>query len=169
MAERALTHSITYSSNNRDFDRRDYSEDEKKALLEYMAAFKPNAVAGLVFDVVTQEWQKDENLGYTDGTFIWASQDTYHVDKYNAAVTEEFLASAIEHFKAKRAWLKEELTQIVRENLEKTNARRSWAKENGLLQPGLDSNRALFADLDQEYRENIEKLKMRYRELWGEK
>ena len=46
---------------------------------------------------------------------------------------------------------------------------RAWAKENWLLQPGLDSNRALFADLDQEYRENIEKLKMHYRELWGDK
>ena len=169
MAEHALTSSITYCSNSRDFDRCNYNVEEKKALLEYMSAFKPHAVAGLVFDVVTQEWQKDENLGYTDGTFIWTSQDAYHVNKYNAAVKENLLTNAIEHFKAKRAWLKEELIQIVEENLEKTNVRRAWAKEKGILQPGLDSNRALFADLDQEYRENIEKLKTRYREQWGDK
>ena len=72
----------------------EYSSKEKLNLLKYMRAFEPFAVAGKVYDCRTGERLKTENAGYNDGTYIWTEEDIYHIEKYNAAVTEDFLKAA---------------------------------------------------------------------------
>ena len=88
----ALKNEITqYVDNAAGFDRYSYNEVEKSKLLAYMKSFEPYSVAGLVCDCISGENLSDENLGYTDGEFLWCSQDIYHIEKYNARVSTEFL------------------------------------------------------------------------------
>lgn len=90
--KKALKNKINaYEKNPEKFDVYSYDEAEKKKLLEYMRSFEPSAVAGLVYDFVTKTQMKQENLGYTDDEFSWSSSDIYHIEKYNAAVSEEFI------------------------------------------------------------------------------
>ncbi len=84
-----------YQKNPADFEVASYSEMEKKKLIEYMSSFELFAVAGLIYDCVLGEQLGDENIGYTDGKYLWTSQDIYHIEKYNAAVTDEFLKIAL--------------------------------------------------------------------------
>ena len=92
----AMKSSITnYSENPASFAVRDYGENEKKKLLAYMRGAAIYAVAGLVYDCVLGQWQKEENVGYKDDKFMWSEQDVHHVERYNAAVTDEFLSKAV--------------------------------------------------------------------------
>lgn len=71
-----------------------YSNDEKRKLIEYMTKYEDFAVAGRVKDIVENKELQKDNLCYTDGSFVWCTQDIYHIEKYNAAVTEDFLKAA---------------------------------------------------------------------------
>lgn len=70
---------------------RAYEKTEKEMILEYMGSFDPYAVAGMVYDCITRQKTKEENVGFSDGTFSWSSQDIYHLERYDAAVSEDFI------------------------------------------------------------------------------
>lgn len=86
----------TYSSRD-DLVTRDYAPGEKEALLSYMRSFRFKAVAAGYFeDAVTGEPMMGlDFLGFDDGTFDWTSQDTYHVEQYDLAPCDDFLAAAL--------------------------------------------------------------------------
>ncbi len=77
------------------FEVRTYEESEKKKILEYMRSFECFAIAGLIEDCRTGEMTDEENLGFNDGTFVWCSQDIYHLERYDAAVCEEFIKKVV--------------------------------------------------------------------------
>ena len=72
-----------------------YEQDAKSELLKYMRSFDACAIAGLMHDPVSGERFKEENLGFTDGVYCWSSQNIYDIEKYNFAVSEEFMRAAI--------------------------------------------------------------------------
>ena len=87
----AMISNITmYEKDPARFEERAYGETEKKKILEYMRSFEPCAVAGRVEDCKTGERTKEENIGFSDGLFLWCSQDIYHLERYDAAVCEDF-------------------------------------------------------------------------------
>ena len=72
------------------FRTENYSPKAKNAILAYMKAGSPYVAGGYVFDCVKCKETEIPGVGYDDGIFSWDSQDIYHIDKYNAAVTNEF-------------------------------------------------------------------------------
>lgn len=93
--KRALPEFITSTGSN--FKKRNYDIDEKKRLIQYMnTAGELCAAAGYVDDLVTGKETRIENGGYHDGFYEWSTQEIYHIDKYNAAVSDEFLKRALE-------------------------------------------------------------------------
>ena len=82
---------ISYEAKQCGFTSMEYEPAKKRAILDYMKSFDPFAVAGMVYDCRTGVKLRTENVGYNDGKFMWSEQDIYHIDKYNASVTEEFL------------------------------------------------------------------------------
>ncbi len=89
--QRAMKNLISiYQSNPARFEVCQYSPDDKERVIKYMQSYAPYAVAGRITDCVTGERLKKEDVGYTDGEYMWTSQDIYHIQKYNAAVTDEF-------------------------------------------------------------------------------
>lgn len=76
-----------------DFERKEYSYDEKKMITDYMKSIKKcGVVAGHMIDCVTEkEVKKPDWALYADSLFFWSSKDIYHIEKYNAAVKDEFL------------------------------------------------------------------------------
>lgn len=86
-----------YEPNPSAFEVQRYSTEEKAKLISYMQSFEPYAAAGRIFDCVTGEHIKKEDVGYTDGEFMWTSQDIYHIEKYNAAVTNAFFKKAVDN------------------------------------------------------------------------
>ena len=49
------------------------------------------AVAGYIDDLVTGTTTRVANGGFRDDQYEWSSQDVYHIEKYDAAVTDDFL------------------------------------------------------------------------------
>ena len=93
---KAMSNQITiYERDLSGFSIHPYKSEEKKKIIAYMKSFEPNSVAGLIEDCITGERQSEENLGFTDGHFSWSSQDIYHIEKYNAAVSDDFIIRVI--------------------------------------------------------------------------
>lgn len=88
-------HITMYEAEPAKFSQCEYTQREKEKLLEYMRGFEFFAVAGMVYDCVTGECTRVENLGYADEEFSWSSQDIYHLEKYNAAVAESFFSKVV--------------------------------------------------------------------------
>lgn len=86
----------TYSSKD-DLTMRRYDPADKEALLSYMRSLRYKAVAaGFFDDAVTGEMKIGiDYLAFDDGTFSWTSRDTYHVEHYDLAPCDEFLAAAL--------------------------------------------------------------------------
>ncbi len=84
-------HITPFEKNPSAFGRYDYSVNDKKKIIAYMKSPEPDTALGLVWDCVEAKETREENVGYEDNTFMWSSQDIYHIEKYNAAVTEDFL------------------------------------------------------------------------------
>ena len=80
-----------FADNPADFKTRQYANSTKDRIVEYMESFEPSSVAGYVDDCKTGEPVMITNSGYNDGEFQWSTQDIYHVKKYNAAVSDEFI------------------------------------------------------------------------------
>ena len=94
--KRAMQDVITiYRQNPSGFCTRLYTPEEKQRIIAYMESFEPFAISGLVNDCVTGESSMKDNLGFTDGVFCWSAQDIYHINKYSAAVRDEFLSEII--------------------------------------------------------------------------
>lgn len=72
------------------FVKKEYSEGEKKKIVSYMLSIEPDTALGLIWDCVAGKEVRKENVGYQDEEFMWTSQDVYHIEKYNAAVTDQF-------------------------------------------------------------------------------
>lgn len=83
---------ISISSPN--FPRRKYDSKEKKKLLDYLKSAPFNvAVAAHVKDYVTGKETSIYIAGYDPkelGDYRWFSSDIYHIEHYDARVTDEF-------------------------------------------------------------------------------
>ena len=80
-----------FTSRPQNFTTRIYNRTEKDKILRYMKNAESCAVGGLIFDCHVSDYTKKENRFFEDDLYQWCDQDTYHVEKYDAAVTEEFL------------------------------------------------------------------------------
>ena len=88
--KRAIPEFITNLGKN--FATREYSKSEKDALLNYMNnKGELFAAGGYVDDIMTGKETRIESAGFRDEEFEWSTFDIYHIEKYNAAVTTEFL------------------------------------------------------------------------------
>ena len=74
------------------FERRKYSENEKKMLIEYMGSGELCGVVGYVDDCVEGKQLDMDNGAYRDEGFVWTTSDMYHIEHYDAAVTDEFIS-----------------------------------------------------------------------------
>ena len=81
-----------FSDNPADFKTREYDTNVKSSIVKYMESFEPTSVAGYVDDCRTGEPVMVTNAGFEDGEYCWSTQDIYHIKRYNAAVSEEFIA-----------------------------------------------------------------------------
>lgn len=84
-----------FSDNPAGFKTREYDESLKKSIVKYMESFEPTSVAGYIEDCITGESVMMTNAGFEDAEYRWSSQDIYHIKKYDAAVSEEFIAHII--------------------------------------------------------------------------
>jgi len=73
-----------------EFKRREYSDGEKAKLVNYMSSIEPNAAGGYIWDCVQGKEVKELEVGYDDGKYMWSARDIYHLEHYDAAVTDEF-------------------------------------------------------------------------------
>lgn len=93
----ALVDSITpFEDKPYAFTKKKYSDDEKKRVLDYMKSKEPDTALGLIWDCVEGKEIRQENVGFEDGEFMWSSQDMYHIEKYDAAVRDDFLKKVSE-------------------------------------------------------------------------
>lgn len=90
MASFAMKHPM-----NLNMELTDYDPAEKELLLEYMKAVEPNSAGGYVFDCILNTETRIEDVGYEADEYMWSAQDIYHIEHYNAAVTEEFMKHAL--------------------------------------------------------------------------
>lgn len=92
-----MTDAFTDYESKGDLVTRNYKPGEKEALLSYMRSFHYDAVAaGFFDDAVTGEMKIGISyLAFDDGAYSWTSRDTYHVEHYDLAPCEEFLARAM--------------------------------------------------------------------------
>ncbi len=92
-----MIHAFATYHRKDDIKARNYDPADKEALLSYMRSFRYKAVAaGFFDDVVTGEMKIGvDYLAFDDGTFSWTSRDTYHVEHYDLAPCDEFLAAAL--------------------------------------------------------------------------
>lgn len=81
-----------FAENPAEFETRQYDADVKASIIEYMESFEPTSVAGYVDDCRTGEPIIMTNAGYEDDEYCWSTQDIYHVKRYNAAVSDEFIS-----------------------------------------------------------------------------
>lgn len=94
--KRVLASSITpFEQNPSAFKRMNYTSPQKNRIIEYLKASQPCAACGLIFDCVKGEDVKQENVGYCNDSYMWTSQDVYHIEKYDAAVSEDFLKEVL--------------------------------------------------------------------------
>ena len=92
MVKRAIRESINRFNNNpAEFAKRNYTKSEKEALMNFMMKAHPCASVGKIDDCVTGEELNICNAGYEAEGYVWTDQDRYHVEHYNAAVTDDFL------------------------------------------------------------------------------
>ena len=85
-----------FNSEPSKFAVREYNSREKKLVIAYMWAFDFYSAGGKIEDCVTGERFEDEDIGFEDGEFGWSTQDIYHIEKYNAAVSDSFLQKVLE-------------------------------------------------------------------------
>lgn len=93
--ELAMTNKISRDDPKQKFNVKEYSANEKKQIIAYMKSVEPSGIAGKVYDCVEGELTTYENLFYENNGYVWNSQDVYHIEKYNAAVKEDFLKKAV--------------------------------------------------------------------------
>ena len=73
-------------------DRR-YQREEKYAILQYLRKFAPCwFTTASVIDPFTGEQTEATNFGYSDGEYTWYESQIYCFEKYDLALTDEFLA-----------------------------------------------------------------------------
>ena len=92
-----MIHAFATYRNKDDLRARNYNPADKEALLSYMRSFRYKAVAaGFFDDAVTGDMKIGiDYLAFDDGTFSWTSRDTSHVEHYDLAPCDEFLAAAL--------------------------------------------------------------------------
>lgn len=89
-----MAKAIISEINGPNFPRRRYGLDEKQKLLDYLKSARFNYVAaGYVRDCVTGKETRECIYGYNPGDlgdYSWSSWDIYHIEHYDAKVTDEF-------------------------------------------------------------------------------
>ena len=78
-----------------DFVRRVYSEEEKNELVQFLRKGELCGVGDFVNDCVTGAKTSLEDVAYRKDGYLWTTAELYHIEKYNAAVTDDFLQHVI--------------------------------------------------------------------------
>lgn len=70
---------------------------EKERVVQYLkTAPAISAAAASMKDVLTNQYTGRELLVHTDGTFLWRSDVTYYVEKYDMELPDEFVKHILE-------------------------------------------------------------------------
>lgn len=79
---------------NRDAEfQRQYDRSEKRVILEYLKSFRPYILTTApAEDPFTHEQVEEADFGYSDGEYTWYETEIYCFEKYDLALTDEFLA-----------------------------------------------------------------------------
>ena len=92
--KRVLPEFITDAGKN--FARKTYAKEEKNILVDYLKnRGELFEAGGYVKDIVSDSFVKIEDGGYRDGEYEWSTQDIYHIEKYDAAVRDDFLSHVL--------------------------------------------------------------------------
>lgn len=95
MIKQVINGLTRFDDNPSAFETIEYDEQLKEKIIKYMESFEPSSVGGYIDDCRTGETIIKTNSGYEDGVFCWCSQDIYHIKKYNAAVSNDFINHVI--------------------------------------------------------------------------
>jgi len=69
------------------------SVNEKEQIVRYLRSFKPCwFTTAPAEDPFTHEQVEEADFGYSDGEYTWYETEIYCFEKYNLALTDEFLA-----------------------------------------------------------------------------
>ena len=80
------------SKRDAEFQRR-YAPKEKRLILEYFRRFHPYILTSApAEDPFTHERVEEADFGYSDGEYTWYETEIYCFEKYDLALTDEFLA-----------------------------------------------------------------------------
>ena len=80
------------SRNKERFLDRNYQSGEKQAILRYLRQFEPCwFTTAPAADPFSGEQVKETNFGYSDGEYTWYESQIYCLEKYDLALTDEFL------------------------------------------------------------------------------
>lgn len=75
-----------------EFQRR-YDPSEKRDILEYLRSLRPYMLTTApAEDPFTHEQVGETDFGYFDGEYTWYETEIYCFEKYDLALTDEFLA-----------------------------------------------------------------------------
>lgn len=90
MIEKAMQNKIR--KDNFRFDTKTYKVSEKEKIVSWMKSRDTiAAAASSVFDVVIGDTITGLGLTYKeDGNFRFSTQDIYHIEKYDAAITDAY-------------------------------------------------------------------------------
>ena len=73
--------------------QRKYDPKEKGHILEYLRQFRPYILTTApAEDPFTHEQVEEADFGYSDGEYTWYETEIYCFEKYDLALTDEFLA-----------------------------------------------------------------------------
>lgn len=73
--------------------QKQYDQSEKRCILEYLRRFRPYMLTtAAAADPFTHEQVGEADFGYFDGEYAWYETEIYCFEKYNLALTDEFLA-----------------------------------------------------------------------------
>ena len=69
-----------------------YDDFVRDRVLAYLRAFKASGFTSQpVIDAFTGEMVAGADNGYTDGVYIWYESEVYYFEKYDLALTKDFL------------------------------------------------------------------------------
>ena len=73
--------------------QRQYDPKEKNRILEYFRSYRPYMLTTApAEDPFTHEQVGEADFGYFDGEYAWYETEIYCFEKYDLALTDEFLA-----------------------------------------------------------------------------
>lgn len=73
--------------------------EHKKEILDYLKSFEPEYCSVTYIKDIFMETEITEidELGYFDGEYVWYSSWTYHFEKYNLKLNDDFIEHVLKN------------------------------------------------------------------------